>query len=83
MIMQYCRWKSWCTDRFVSYWGEFVNRSDALKDPQYSTIKNMYEVVTTAGANIKQPRTDQTDKKVKKTKKKKSKKINKNPWAQH
>jgi hypothetical protein len=43
----------------------------------------MYEVVTTAGANIKQPRTDQTDKKVKKTKKKKSKKINKNPWAQH
>jgi hypothetical protein len=30
----------------VFFWGEFLKRDDALNDPQYATIKKMYETAT-------------------------------------
>ena len=34
-----------CTLRFMHHWGEFLKRSDAIQDPQYQTIKDMYAAV--------------------------------------
>ena len=32
-----------CIDRFVLYWGEFLRRPDAKQDPQFATIKHIYD----------------------------------------
>lgn len=42
----YFSWKLWCTERFVVTWGEFLKRPDAKRDPQYETIKKMYQTAT-------------------------------------
>ncbi len=38
-------WKTWSSERFLKYWGEFVKRDDAKLDSQFETIKAMYEKV--------------------------------------
>ena len=39
-------WKTWASDRFVSAWGDFLQRDDAHLDAQYDTIKSLYTTVT-------------------------------------
>lgn len=46
-------WKAWSTARFVATWGEFLQRPDAANDPQFNTIKQMYEVATGVGSQKK------------------------------
>ena len=36
--------------RFLISWGEFLKREDAKQDPQFPTIKHMYEVAAKAAA---------------------------------
>jgi hypothetical protein len=36
--------------RFVHYWGEFLRHPDAANDPQYPSIRSMYETATGAAA---------------------------------
>lgn len=43
--------KVWCVSKFVEYWKEFLSRKDAKHDPQYETIKNIYETATGAAEN--------------------------------
>lgn len=43
-------WKTWASERFSKAWGEFLNRTDATQDPQYSTIKDIYDTVITQAA---------------------------------
>ena len=38
-------WKKWCSDRFMTLWGEFLRRPDAKKDNQYSALKRMFDEV--------------------------------------
>ncbi len=45
-----CRWKIWSSDRFVWLWGSFLARLDAPSDPQYATIKTMFETATKKAA---------------------------------
>jgi hypothetical protein len=35
-------WKIWCSQKFLHYWGLFLERPDAQADIQYATIKNMH-----------------------------------------
>jgi hypothetical protein len=37
--------KEWAATRFMHYWGMFLQRGEAKEDPQYGTIKQMYEAV--------------------------------------
>lgn len=45
--------KVWCVTMFVEYWGEFLNRKDAKDDPQYDTIKSIYNTATGAATKKK------------------------------
>lgn len=38
-------WKTWASERFTKAWGDFLQRSDASEDPQYETIRGIYEKV--------------------------------------
>jgi hypothetical protein len=55
------KWKDWSANRFQHAWGLFLQRKDAAQDPQYTTIKNLYEKVTqaAAGNNPQQQRSNQ------------------------
>ena len=44
------KWKEWSANRFTEYWGAFLKREDAALDPQYPTIKHLYDTVTAAAA---------------------------------
>ena len=41
-------WKEWSSIRFISCWGTFLDRPEANKDPQYATIKQLYDSATGA-----------------------------------
>lgn len=43
-------WKRWSADRFTTLWKHFLERPEAKKDPQYKTIKTMYETVLKAAS---------------------------------
>jgi hypothetical protein len=54
------RWKEWSAHRFQHAWGLFLQRKDANQDPQYATIKNLYEkVIQAAGNNPQQQQMNQ------------------------
>lgn len=38
-------WKAWSAERFLYYWGAFLERPDAKEDHQYKTIKDMHDKV--------------------------------------
>lgn len=40
-----CRWKEWSADRFMRYWGHFLEKPTAREDPQHDLIKQLYEQV--------------------------------------
>lgn len=44
-------YRDWSTSRFVKLWGRFIEDEDAKNDPQFPTIKTMYETAT----KIQQP----------------------------
>lgn len=46
LLLLFCSWKMWASDRFVFYWGEFLQHPDAQLDPQYTAIASMYEAAT-------------------------------------
>ena len=39
-------YRDWSTSRFVKLWGRFIEDPDAKNDPQFLTIKTMYEAAT-------------------------------------
>ena len=41
-------WQEWSTNRFLYAWGAFLQEENAKQDPQYGTIKKMFETVNTA-----------------------------------
>ena len=41
-------WRKWSAERFLHYWGNFLQRPEAASDKQYDTIKSMYETVSAA-----------------------------------
>lgn len=47
-------WKTWASERFSMAWGEFLNRADATEDPQYDTIRDIYDSVIKQAA-LKNP----------------------------
>ena len=56
LLHYFCvRWKEWSANRFTEYWGAFLKREDATLDPQYPTIKHLYETVASAAAQTPQP----------------------------
>ncbi|KAJ8599309.1 hypothetical protein CTAYLR_005324 [Chrysophaeum taylorii] len=38
-------WKTWASERFTLAWGEFLERKDATDDPQYDTIRHIFDSV--------------------------------------
>ncbi len=56
------RWKEWSASRFTLYWGLFLDRKDANLDPQYNTIKSLYDTVANSAqrGNQEQPGTSKT-----------------------
>ena len=45
-------WKTWSSARFQVGWGDFLSRPEAVKDPQYETIRDLYAKVTTASRTM-------------------------------
>lgn len=47
-----CRWRDWSAERFMYYWGLFLEKPEARNDPQFQLISNLYGQVKekTAGA---------------------------------
>ena len=45
-------WKTWSSSRFQVGWGDFLGRPEAVKDPQYETIRDLYAKVTTASRTM-------------------------------
>jgi hypothetical protein len=45
-------WKTWSSSRFQVGWGDFLSRPEAVKDPQYETIRDLYAKVTTASRTM-------------------------------
>lgn len=39
------KWKDWCSERWIFAWGGFLNHTDAKSDPQFGTIRKMYDSV--------------------------------------
>lgn len=54
------RWKEWSGQRFIFYWGSFLQRADATADPQYSMIKDLYFRVVNAGSPNQNTQQQQT-----------------------
>lgn len=53
-VLMICSWREWSADRFMFYWGLFLEKPEARQDPQYELISNLYQQVkdktTAAGA---------------------------------
>ena len=45
-------WKPWSSSRFQVGWGDFLQRPEAVQDPQYETIRDLYAKVTTASRTM-------------------------------
>ena len=60
--------------RFAHHWSAFLNKPDAELDPQYSSIKHIYDTVMSKGSNIKQDIVTRSSNKNNKRKRKKVKK---------
>ena len=45
-------WKTWSSSRFQVGWGDFLGRPEAVQDPQYETIRDLYAKVTTASRGM-------------------------------
>lgn len=43
-------WREWSANQFLKYWGEFLQRPDAARDPQYAVIESMYKKATIKSA---------------------------------
>jgi hypothetical protein len=39
-------WRNWSTQRFVHFWGSFLEHPDSHLDPQYDTIRGIYQSAT-------------------------------------
>jgi hypothetical protein len=53
VLCYYYSWKDWCAAKFMDYWGTFLQRPDAQRDPQYATIRHIYDTAMQAGEQAK------------------------------